>query len=117
MHTALLPFPRSLTFELARLSSATCPTKTTTPSGCAPIIFGSPPSRRAASLRQSSLRTHGYYQEFREFIAKGNAIDLAVGVIIGAAFGNIVKSMTEDVIMPPIGKMLGGLDGLNFKDY
>jgi large conductance mechanosensitive channel len=53
-------------------------------------------------------------KEFREFIAKGNVIDLAVGVIIGAAFGNIVKSLTEDVIMPPVGKVLGGL---NFKDY
>ena len=56
-------------------------------------------------------------KEFREFIAKGNVIDLAVGVIIGAAFGNIVKSLTEDVIMPPVGKILGGVGGLNFKDY
>jgi large conductance mechanosensitive channel len=56
-------------------------------------------------------------KEFREFIAKGNVIDLAVGVIIGAAFGNIVKSLTDDVIMPPIGKILGGVGGLNFKDY
>jgi large conductance mechanosensitive channel len=56
-------------------------------------------------------------KELREFIAKGNVIDLAVGVIIGAAFGNIVKSLTEDVVMPSIGKMLGGLGGLNFKDY
>jgi large conductance mechanosensitive channel len=56
-------------------------------------------------------------KEFREFIAKGNVIDLAVGVIIGAAFGGIVKSLTEDVIMPPIGKILDGLGGLNFKDY
>ena len=56
-------------------------------------------------------------KEFREFIAKGNVIDLAVGVIIGAAFGSIVKSLTEDVIMPPVGKILGGLGGLNFKDY
>ena len=45
------------------------------------------------------------------------AMTLAVGVIIGAAFGNIVKSLTEDVIMSPIGKLLGGLGGLNFKDY
>jgi large conductance mechanosensitive channel len=44
-------------------------------------------------------------------------IDLAVGVIIGAAFGNIVKSLTDDIIMPPIGKILGGVGGLNFKDY
>jgi large conductance mechanosensitive channel len=56
-------------------------------------------------------------KEFREFIARGNVIDLAVGVIIGAAFGNIVKSFTEDLIMPPIGKLLGGVGGLNFKDY
>ena len=56
-------------------------------------------------------------KEFREFIARGNVIDLAVGVIIGAAFSNIVKSFTDDVIMPLIGKILGGLGGLNFKDY
>jgi large conductance mechanosensitive channel len=56
-------------------------------------------------------------KEFREFIARGNVIDLAVGVIIGASFGNIVKSLTDDVIMPVIGKVLGGLGGLNFKDY
>ena len=56
-------------------------------------------------------------KEFREFIARGNVIDLAVGVIIGAAFSNIVKSLTDDVIMPPIGKILGGVGGLNFKDY
>ena len=48
--------------------------------------------------------------EFREFIAKGNVIDLAVGVIIGGAFGKIVSSMVDQVIMPPIGLMLGGLD-------
>ena len=53
-------------------------------------------------------------KEFREFIARGNVIDLAVGVIIGAAFGNIVKSLTDDLIMPVIGRMGGGLD---FKDY
>ena len=56
-------------------------------------------------------------KEFREFIARGNVIDLAVGVIIGASFSNIVKSLTDDVIMPLIGKILGGLGGLNFKDY
>lgn len=53
-------------------------------------------------------------KEFREFIARGNVIDLAVGVIIGAAFGNIVKSLTDDVIMPVVGRFTGGLD---FKDY
>ena len=48
--------------------------------------------------------------EFREFIAKGNVIDLAVGVIIGGAFGKIVTSIVDQVIMPPVGLMLGGLD-------
>lgn len=49
-------------------------------------------------------------KEFREFIAKGNVIDLAVGVIIGAAFGKIVTSLVEDIIMPPIGMILGKVD-------
>lgn len=48
--------------------------------------------------------------EFREFIARGNVIDLAVGVIIGAAFNSIVKSLVDQVIMPPIGLLMGGLD-------
>ena len=49
-------------------------------------------------------------KEFREFIARGNVIDLAVGVIIGAAFNGIVKSLVDGVIMPPIGLATGGLD-------
>ena len=49
-------------------------------------------------------------QEFKTFIARGNVLDLAVAVIIGAAFGKIVTSLTEDVIMPVIGKVFGGLD-------
>ena len=48
--------------------------------------------------------------EFKEFIAKGNVLDLAVGVIIGAAFGKIVASLTDDLIMPVVGKIFGGLD-------
>jgi large conductance mechanosensitive channel len=48
--------------------------------------------------------------EFREFIARGNVIDLAVGVIIGAAFTGIVKSLVDQVIMPPIGLIMGGVD-------
>ncbi len=49
-------------------------------------------------------------KEFREFIARGNVIDLAVGVIIGAAFNSIVKSLVDQVIMPPVGLLMGGLD-------
>jgi large conductance mechanosensitive channel len=48
--------------------------------------------------------------EFREFIARGNVIDLAVGVIIGAAFNSIVKSLVDQVVMPPIGLLTGGVD-------
>lgn len=52
-------------------------------------------------------------KEFRAFIARGNVLDLAVGVIIGAAFGKIVTSLTDDVIMPVIGKLTGGMDFTN----
>lgn len=56
----------------------------------------------------------GMLQEFKEFAVKGNAIDLAVGVIIGAAFGKIVDSLVKDVIMPVIGAITGGLDFSNY---
>jgi large conductance mechanosensitive channel len=52
-------------------------------------------------------------KEFREFIARGNVIDLAVAVIIGAAFGKIVTSLVEGIIMPPVGLLLGGVDFAN----
>jgi len=52
--------------------------------------------------------------EFKEFIAKGNVMDLAVGVIIGGAFGTIVTSLTGDVIMPIVGAIFGGLDFSNY---
>jgi large conductance mechanosensitive channel len=50
------------------------------------------------------------FTEFKEFAVKGNVIDMAVGVIVGAAFGKIVSSLVGDVIMPPIGVLLGGVD-------
>jgi len=49
-------------------------------------------------------------QEFKAFIAKGNVIDLAVAVIIGAAFGKIVTALVEGILMPPLGRALGGVD-------
>jgi large conductance mechanosensitive channel len=52
-------------------------------------------------------------KEFREFAVKGNVVDMAVGIIIGAAFGTIVRSLVDDVIMPPIGMALGGVDFQN----
>jgi large conductance mechanosensitive channel len=55
----------------------------------------------------------GLAKEFREFAMKGNVIDMAVGVIIGAAFGKIIASLVEDVFMPPLGKFIGNV---NFSD-
>ncbi len=52
----------------------------------------------------------GMIKEFKEFAMRGNVVDLAVGVIIGGAFGKVVSSMVSDVIMPPIGAMMGGVD-------
>jgi len=57
----------------------------------------------------------GLLTEFKEFAARGNVVDLAVGVIIGAAFGKIVTSLVEQVIMPPIGLALGRVDFANLK--
>lgn len=54
-------------------------------------------------------------KEFKEFAMRGNVVDLAVGVIIGAAFGKIVTSLVNDVIMPPIGYITGGIDFKNLK--
>lgn len=55
------------------------------------------------------------FSEFREFIARGNVIDLAVGVIIGAAFGDIVKGLVDNIVMPPIGLLLSGVDFATLK--
>lgn len=56
----------------------------------------------------------GILKEFQEFAVKGNVLDMAVGIIIGGAFGTIVKSLVDDVIMPPIGLLLGGVDFSSF---
>jgi large conductance mechanosensitive channel len=56
----------------------------------------------------------GMVKEFKEFAMRGNVVDMAVGIIIGGAFGTIVKSLVSDVLMPPIGLLLGGVDFSNF---
>lgn len=53
------------------------------------------------------------FKEFKAFVLRGNVLDLAVGIIIGAAFGTVVKSLVDDVIMPPVGLALGGVDFAN----
>jgi large conductance mechanosensitive channel len=55
----------------------------------------------------------GMIKEFKEFAVKGNVVDMAIGIIIGAAFGKIITSLVGDVIMPPIGVLLGGVDFSN----
>lgn len=68
------------------------------------------PSFNAINLDMSK-----FIKEFKEFAVKGNAIDMAVGVIIGAAFGKIVSSIVSDIIMPPIGWLIGGMDFVDLK--
>ena len=68
------------------------------------------PSFNAINLGMSK-----FIKEFKEFAVKGNAIDMAVGVIIGAAFGKIVSSIVSDIIMPPIGWLIGGMDFTDLK--
>ena len=53
------------------------------------------------------------FREFKEFALRGNVVDMAVGIIMGGAFGTIAKSLVDDVIMPPIGMLLGGVDFAN----
>src|ERR1043165_6516717 len=67
----------------------------------------------ARSSRTNPQGTMSMVKEFKEFAMRGNVVDLAVGVIIGGAFGKIVTSMVNDIIMPPIGKAMGGV---NFSD-
>src|SRR5262245_16254209 len=65
-------------------------------------------------LRRTRRATMSLMSEFREFAVKGNVIDLAVAVIIGAAFGKIVDSLVKDIIMPVVGRIFGGLDFSNW---
>jgi len=57
----------------------------------------------------------GFWQEFKEIAVKGNALDMAVGIILGAAFNKIVNSLVNDILMPPLGIMIGGVDFKNLQ--
>lgn len=61
-------------------------------------------------LNSSKDKASGFISEFKAFIGRGNVVDMAVGIIIGGAFGKIVSSFVTDIIMPPIGILLGGVD-------
>lgn len=64
-------------------------------------------------MKKRKQRFKSFAEGFKEFITRGNVVDLAVGVIVGGAFGKIVTSLVNDIIMPPIGVLIGGVD---FKD-
>jgi large conductance mechanosensitive channel len=68
----------------------------------------------SASVRDAEQKGLQMLREFRDFAMKGNVVDLAVGIIIGAAFGRIVESIVGDVFMPIIGAVTGGLDFSNY---
>jgi large conductance mechanosensitive channel len=75
------------------------------------LLPGAPPG----NLRPGTFRVEvRLFEEFKKFAMRGNVLDLAVGVIIGASFTGIVTSLVNDVIMPPVGLMLGGMDFSNF---
>jgi large conductance mechanosensitive channel len=78
---------------------------------CARIAHNSP--ARLRGLTVINLGAQTMLKEFREFAMRGNVVDMAVGIIIGAAFGRIVDSLVKDVIMPPIGLLLGKVDFSN----
>jgi large conductance mechanosensitive channel len=61
-------------------------------------------------LKELNKKNKGFWAEFKTFIARGNVMDLAVGVIVGTAFTNIVKSLTDNILMPIIGLVIGGFD-------
>jgi large conductance mechanosensitive channel len=69
-----------------------------------------PPIPETLIPKDIDKHSRSFVKEFKEFAIRGNVIDLAVGVIIGAAFGKIVTSLVEDIIMPPIGAVLGNVD-------
>ena len=77
-------------------------------------LLHKPLIQEARNAFYKDLKANETLKEFREFILKGNAFDLAVGVIVGAAFGTIVTSLVGDILMPPIGMLLGNV---NFSDY
>ena len=71
-------------------------------------------ARLANSLGERSKAGATMFEEFKKFAMRGNVIDLSVGVVVGAAFTGIVNSLVKDVIMPPLGLLMGGIDFSNF---
>jgi large conductance mechanosensitive channel len=72
------------------------------------------PRQQRTPAKKHGVRSMGMVTEFKEFATKGNVVDLAVGVIIGGAFGKIVDSLVSDIIMPIVGRIVGGLDFSNY---
>lgn len=79
------------------------------------MAYNAPVILSFTSMEKKVAPSKKFLEEFRTFISRGNVIDLAIGVIIGGAFGKIVTSLVEDIIMPPIGVLLGGVNFTDFK--
>jgi large conductance mechanosensitive channel len=75
-----------------------------------PVHYGQRGKARATTTRNSVKGDQKMLQEFKNFAMRGNVVDMAVGIVIGGAFGKIVSSFVADVIMPPIGLLMGGVD-------
>lgn len=75
------------------------------PRTCGGFLYG-----KTFYTDRCSLPPHTMLKEFKDFAIKGNVVDMAVGIVIGAGFGKIVTSFVNDIIMPPIGKLIGGMD-------
>ena len=76
--------------------------------------FGLEPKHGELEADAEDQEARARLKEFKEFVLRGNVMDMAVGIIIGAAFSTIVKSLVDDIIMPPIGVITGGVDFRSF---
>lgn len=73
------------------------------------------PSKQSLIINKLKVYFMAFFEEFKEFVSRGNVLDMAVGVVIGGAFGKIVSSVVNDILMPPIGLLLGGVDFTDLK--
>ena len=71
--------------------------------------------KKKINLKEETGKIKGFYDDFKKFISKGNVVDLAVAVVIGNAFNKIISSLVNDIIMPLVGVIIGGIDFTNIK--
>lgn len=74
------------------------------------VVMGEKDKKKEKILKEATKKSGKFISDFKSFIARGNVVDLAVGVVIGSAFGKIVSSVVDDILMPIIGVLIGGID-------